>query len=273
MPAYILESVLEAVPRASRLRPGGRSWLGLAGQRALAVGFVGAAVVIAVVGAPLVINAPRSTSPAVVGGSPISTPTPASTPIVDASPSLAPTQGKMWNPASDYRRFPNQQNPSPDSHGNADVWSYGYSAGRGHDPSLYELFSDYERDPNRWYKPGFEHLTIGTPDVGIQTHPWRTGPDIRSIVLGWRSPVAGNVSLTGLVRLNDGNCTALGSGIEFSIDQGAGTLYSALLPSGGIQTFELTVTVSPRDSLYFIVDPGADSSCDSTLLWLVIRAA
>ena len=70
--------------------------------------------------------------------------------------------------------------------------------------------------------------------------------------------------------MGDFTCTSLGSGIIWSIGQGSTTLVSSVLPSGGSMSFSVSATVQAGDTLYFVVDPGFDSLCDSTDLSLLI---
>ena len=68
----------------------------------------------------------------------------------------------------------------------------------------------------------------------------------------------------------DPACTQVGSGINFSVDQEAQSLPTVQIPTGGGDNFELSATVGQGESIYFIVDPGLDSSCDSLLIILEI---
>ena len=189
--------------------------------------------------------------------------------------------GAAWDPVADFRLFPNQTNPSPDSLGNPGVWNYMFSDNLAHDPTHYHLLPHYSIiDANREeWDSGDPSSPFRTPLVGhlaqgrlIVLHPFG-GQQIsfgHFAILAWRSPVAGTIDVNGNVFLGDFSCTNLGSGINWSIDNGSSSLLTSSLPSGGSLNFSLSTTVRVGDTLYFIVDPGFDSLCDSTDLSLLI---
>lgn len=65
----------------------------------------------------------------------------------------------------------------------------------------------------------------------------------------------------------DGSC---GDGIIFSIEHGTRVVEAFALPRGS-RTFEHDVgTLQAGEVLYFIVDPGANSQCDTTRFNVII---
>jgi uncharacterized membrane protein len=85
------------------------------------------------------------------------------------------------------------------------------------------------------------------------------------VVVGWRSPIDGSISISGAFTDMNGTC---GDGVAWFIDHGTTTLANDSIPNGGTrQNFQLSdVSVSEGDFLYFIVDPNGDHVCDSTAL-------
>ena len=188
----------------------------------------------------------------------------------------------VWNPGVDWRNAPDQANPSPDIHGNPDVWSYLASESLVHDPSSYSLLPSFSDLGGRqqWDAPGYVNLLVGhatgTQAMVMHSYGGRiVGPTYgRSATLGWRSPIDGEIRISGSVRLPDLSvCNVPVMGSIWSIDKGATTLASAVLPPGGGTAFDLTTTVSKDEKLYFVHDPGYDSHCDMLLVTLQIEKA
>jgi hypothetical protein len=183
---------------------------------------------------------------------------------------------RSWNADADFLLAPNNRNPSPDAWGDT-TWSYLYSDSFAHDPATYDLFSKFEiTDANRqsWVLPGFVNLVVATavsPQM-LVLHPWggRVQGYGRNAVLGWRSPIDGRVTVTGTIQLPSLNECAVGSGTLWSIDKGATVLQSGALPAAGSASFNVTVDVSPGESIYFVWDAGWDGNCDSGLLDLTV---
>jgi hypothetical protein len=183
---------------------------------------------------------------------------------------------RSWNADTDFLLAPNNRNPSPDAWGET-TWSYLYSDSFAHDPTTYHQFSKYEiTDANRqsWVLPGFVNLVVATavsPQM-LVLHPWggRVQGYGRNAVLGWRSPIDGRVTVTGTIQLPSLNECAVGSGALWSIDKGATVLQSGALPAAGSASFDVTVDVSPGESISFVWDAGWDGNCDSGLLDLTV---
>ena len=89
-------------------------------------------------------------------------------------------------------------------------------------------------------------------------------------IVAWKSPVNGNVTVTGSFRDVDPAC---GDGVLWSIDKGSKTLQSGDLANGGAASFSLVTAVKKDQIVYFTVDPKAEYSCDSTKLELIIGRA
>ena len=98
-----------------------------------------------------------------------------------------------------------------------------------------------------------------------------------AVVVGWKSPISGQVRISGLVRDMDAHC---GNGVLWSIDLGTRTLASGSLGNGEAQVFAQgqgggglgSVSVSKGELLYFVVDPNGDVGCDSTELEIRIES-
>jgi hypothetical protein len=184
----------------------------------------------------------------------------------------------VWDPAADFRPSPGQVNPNPDSYGSDGVWSYLASADLDHDPDRYSPLSHYsiiDSGRQQWDSPEFVNLLVAhlSGERRLLLHAFGGhGSGVRSAILGWRSPVSGQVTVQGTVELSDTSCAAMNGGIVFWIDQGAHTLERFVIAAGGRQHLSLETTVEANEFLYFVTDPGLDSNCDTTLLALSIQA-
>ncbi len=203
-----------------------------------------------------------------------------------------------WDLAADFRDTPNQANPNPDRCGNSSVWYFLQSGTLTHDPATYSLLPEFV--PDSFFipgLPGWQGTLISTsvndklpsvrlnatgalqtpygmawPPGVINVHP---GPTLL-VIVGWRSPTSGPVSISGGVSSLRAGC---GDGILWSVDRGSTTLASGSIVSGGQQDFATgvngaalaQVSVQQGDFLYFIVDPKATHYCDST--GLVVKIA
>ena len=139
-----------------------------------------------------------------------------------ATPSSALAATQTWDLAGDFARFPRQANPSPDRYGNPGVWHYLRSAAFGRDSATYRPLGDYGDKENACATPACGSrdtasgwLTANGPyktpfvlrratDGQIVVHPDRAGDWSASgdadVVVGWRSPISGTVSIAGGVR-------------------------------------------------------------------------
>ncbi len=99
-------------------------------------------------------------------------------------------------------------------------------------------------------------------------HPGPTS----AVIVRWTSPVTGTVKVRGRFSDIDSAC---GNGVKWFLDKGNTILLNGSLVntgSGDGITFAQTTTVLTGDSLYFIVNRGANNDyvCDSTELDVLI---
>ncbi len=240
IPREVLENTLETVARTSQegRRASVRSWL------ARPVGMLAAAalLILVVFAGGLTIDRIGSLLP---------------TPTASGGPN------QVWDPAVDFGRWSNHVNPSPDSYGNKGVWSY-LSSPVAHLPVVYSPLPAYE--DGQWKEPSRVSAYLG--QGGILMTPWKGPDNERFAVLGWTSPIAGEVAIRGTFALVQDDCT--GSGIDFYVDREPDTLLEKTITTGARDAFDLSTTVGVGDSLYFIIGAGVTSSCDFTLLRLTI---
>jgi len=253
MPHEALESALEAVARTAQVGKGSR-WPAWTQRRAFSR--VATAVVVL-----LVVTAGWLTLGALA-------------PFIDgtgSSPSGSP-QTYRWDPVADFRRAPYQLNPSPDSYGNEGVWSYRRSTKSAHDPLDYFLLPVFTSDA--WQDRDYVNLFIGVgaADGALYIHPWSDGTVRKHAILGWTSPITGEVSVSGAVVRVQSDCEVPSANVIFTIDRGAETLHTVAVDVGGSATFDLTATVSAGETLYFVFDADSDARCDLTALRLVIES-
>lgn len=194
---------------------------------------------------------------------------------------LLAARGKIWHLADDFLFSPDQENPNPDSHGNADVWWFQYNPnGLERDPASFVTFPHFTIfDDDR------EHWDNGatTPLVGIHKnlntmllHPGSN----QLVVTGWQSPVSGRVNIRGGFR-HVGGPGENSNGVRWFVDHDNGTntvpLDSGVLEIGESADFgfEFTADVEVGDFLYFSVDPRPNggtrvSNFDTTQMNLTI---
>jgi len=186
---------------------------------------------------------------------------------VAPAPSASSVPLQAWAQPDDFHAAPGL-NPGPDAYGNTDVWSY-LSGTSAHAPSTYELLPTFSS--NQWTDPGFVNLDI-YEDRGLVLHPYVGAEQTRYIILGWTSPISGRVTITGSADMLQRTCPQPPNGIVLTIDQGFHTLATEEVPAASTIPFEVTATVAAGDSIYFLVDPAGNSSCDSTALRLTITS-
>jgi hypothetical protein len=188
---------------------------------------------------------------------------------------LTETTGTLtWDPWVDFLLAPNQANPSPDRYGNAGVWSYLAGPSLDHDPDTYVPMPNYRVDSDTYEKWTYPHdmyhliAHVRSPDE-IQMH---TGEGWLS-VLAWRSPMKGHVMVEGSVRLRGDGCEEVATGIIFSVDQGSRILHRVVMNEPGQAMLSMPADVRVGESLYFILDPGQDTNCDTTVVSLLITGS
>lgn len=245
MPQEVLENTLKSVARTTQADRGtGASWVRSGSLGALAAAAV---LVLAVVAGVLVRDR--------IGSGP------------DESASAEP--GQAWAQPSDFEAAP-AANPGPDGPGHPDVWSY-FSSPTTHAPDTYELLPTYMS--NEWTDRRFINLHVNL-DRGLVLHPFASETEgVRYIILGWKSPIAGEVTISGSADLLQRTCPQAADGVVLSIDHGSQTVATREIAAGGTATYELTVTIQLGDSIFFVVDPTVNSNCDSTALNFTISTA
>jgi mono/diheme cytochrome c family protein len=112
--------------------------------------------------------------------------------------------------------------------------------------------------------------TFHLPPKSISVHP---GPK-SGVVIGWRSPINGTVSVRGSVIDADPTC---GDGVAWAVDLhslvGRVEIAHGDIPNGGRQNLGdnlNSVSVNIGDMLEFVVLPKGDYTCDTTTLDLTI---
>jgi len=209
----------------------------------------------------------------------------------------------IWNLESDFQVFPNQENPNRDSCGNSNVWYFMHSSSLNRDPQTYSLLPNFK--PDRFSIWGLQMwagtipdevppITEMLPHIGINTtgstqypvggvtwlpntihvHPHFT----ELIIVGWRSPYTGSVSITGSVVDEYGNG---GDGILWYIVKDSTNLASGSYSDGGTQNFQdgtggnslANISVVQGEFIYFIIHPKGNYLYDSTRLNIRITSA
>ena len=197
--------------------------------------------------------------------------------------------GLSWDLVRDFGANPSS-NPAQDSYGDPSVWNFMQSASVAHDGN-YSLLPHYSSafagvsGLSAWYGDVTSNTCSGfvLPEIGMNTTSSSQNPPCtptvpagtvflhpanpQMVIVGWKSPTSGAVTITGGVADDDSTC---GDGIRWYVDQGTTTIASGAIPNGGSARFPsaLQTTVQAGVFLYFIVDPGAsgDISCDTTRL-------
>lgn len=254
MPAELLNDVLLELPRSSR-----RSWppasfpwrrfrpvlgVGLAAAVIVAVGVAGNAIPLLQAWLP-------------PGGS--ATPPPSA---------LA----RVWDPAADFQVGSHASNPSGDAYGNPGVWAYLYGPGTAREPAGYTPMPSFDAGLDQWWVPGFDTLKIyrNGDGTGLELHPFRTDNEgIRTAILRWTSPVDGQMQVRAQFILRQ-VCQVAAGGTTVSVDDAASRLWTADIPAQQAGSFETTIAVRRGSTLFFVVEPGSDSNCDTTTLVLRI---
>lgn len=192
-------------------------------------------------------------------------------PVRAAGPLTGEVGTFSWDPWADFLTAPNQANPSPDRYGNPGVWHYLAGPSLDHDPTGYIPMPNYVVDSptyEKWTYPHDQYHLIAhvrSPDE-LQMH---TGEGWLS-VLGWRSPMTGAVTVEGTVRLRGDGCEEVATGIIFSVDLESHILYRVVMNEPGQAALSVPAEVEMGESLYFVLDPGQDTNCDTTVVSLLI---
>jgi hypothetical protein len=225
--------------------------------------------------------------------------------------SVAPVdsaQPLVWDLAGDFRPSPNAQNPSPDAYGNPNVWHYMTNAAATFDrDGNYTLLTTFKTgELGMWpvNTPFFQEWKIfgDTPWVGKNTSestldlffqiPVPAGAALlhpnydRNVVIGWRSPIEGEVSVEGKIESINfcGGSTEEG-GVTWNIDKNSGPSNPGSIASGAIDALSYQdflsgeggdslrrVSVKVGDMIYLVVGPRSNYACDWTLVDLSIKS-
>jgi hypothetical protein len=194
----------------------------------------------------------------------------------------------QWSVAHDFLASPNEANPSPDSLGNSDVWSYEETpvADVG-TPADYTLLPDFGVNQscgilNTWSDPSdFPELNF---NAGTSTGTCYTGTypaqsmDISPAnsadgIVAWTSPVTGTISVAGSFISLDHTS---GSGTTWAVYDGSVLLTSGTNDVGGSGNFDPPAfSLTKGDTLYFLLGPPSDNdaSYDTTEVSLTITEA
>ncbi|HJT64699.1 MAG TPA: hypothetical protein VJ839_08020 [Candidatus Limnocylindria bacterium] len=258
MPPHVLESSLEAVSRTTQV--GGRPRFGIRlNQRLLMLAATAAVLVLVVLGGPTIL----------VNLAGLFGPQPG------AGPTSTPTHVLLWDPAADFLEPPNQQNPSPDRYGNERVWGYMRSWDGQYEADRFFALPNFDVALLQWYERDLVNLHVSRGPTGndISLHGWSDGnrSNNRAAILAWRSPISGSVTVSGTVEAED-DCPDPADGVFFSVARDAETLEAFHLALGQGRSFRFQTTIEVGQQLYFINDPGADSSCDTAVLLVAITS-
>lgn len=226
------------------------------------------------------VASPTVASPTVASPTPVS-PAPIETPL-----SIVETACSEWNLASDFQVYPGQKNPNDDSCGNQNVWYFMGSIDRERVPRNYHLLRSFDEAVYgtvgmfRWHD--IDAQWSGVYFNAVESNRvWPTRivgvhPDSsRLIIIGWRSPIQGEIKFSGAATDADSGC---GDGINWYVSQNDNEIAAGGFENGGAQDFEnglggdslSTISVNVGDYIYLAVDPKRDPHCDSTLVYITI---
>jgi hypothetical protein len=209
---------------------------------------------------------------------------------------LDPLPCTDWSLASDFRLWPDQENPNRDSCGNLGVWHFMSSDLSRQTYTLLPTFYPHvcgvvgivrwvgtwlENPPDNFLPTvaingtGEDHQDCGWgnwPANAVNMHP----SPVEDAVVGWRSPVDGHVEVSGSVADFDNGGW---NGILWYIDKNTQNLAWGDIPEGGTQDFRdgaggdllADIPVSQNDMLYFAIDPNGDYTYDSTRVNIYIH--
>lgn len=221
------------------------------------------------------------------------TPTPTST----STPTLTPESCTVWELAADFEVAPDAENPNDDACGRTGVWHYLEGAEGERNPLAYSPLEEFIENTfdipglQQWQATSGGSSTNSVPAIGINSADtahtflgvnWpsqriRVHPSTTELVIvGWRSPVNGEVAITGGADDMDDSA---GNGINWFIDKGSQNLASGSFENGGTQIFQqgdgganlASVHVTEGEFIYFVVDPRGDYTFDSTQLDISIE--
>jgi hypothetical protein len=118
----------------------------------------------------------------------------------------------------------------------------------------------------------FLGVYIPTQNFSVQTkgltfvHPSPTKP----VIVKWAGNTTGTVRV--LTRFSDID-PGCGDGVKWVVYKNTTVLGTGIIANGNNGAiFDTAVSVLPTDSLYFVVEPNANSQCDATALDVLITA-
>jgi hypothetical protein len=190
--------------------------------------------------------------------------------------SAAPASGAplTWSLGDDFRVSPNQANPSPDGHGNDDVWHYMQTNGPVDQVGSYSLLPTFDvidglgawRDSHGDTNGNFPILPFVASDgcgAAARTHPAAAHDGVAR----WQSPVEGTVRVLG--RVSDADPGG-GDGVAWYILDTTGAVLDSGAVKDGSETFDLSVPVSVGDSVHAVVAKNGETFEDSTDLTFIV---
>jgi hypothetical protein len=195
-----------------------------------------------------------------------------------------------WNVAADFQVFPHQENPNRDSCSHNEVWYFMGSSSLDHNPSTYYLLPEFSVDKSgvvgliEWRDPSglpwFAFNATGATQRGGGEWPVKMAaahPNPSNMsVLGWRSPIQGQIRITGMVSDLDPGC---GNGIKWFLEKGQTSLAAGYFINAGRQDLKdglgseslASVAVNEGDFIYLLIDANGDNICDATFVDFTIE--
>jgi hypothetical protein len=194
----------------------------------------------------------------------------------------------QWSVAHDFATSP-QANPSPDSLGNAGVWSYLQVPWTTEEPppapSADTLLPGHGANscgefawtgasglPSVAFNASAATATCGTAAGPMHSVVMEPSAGDYAIV-AWKSPVTGTIAIAGSFESMDASG---GDGSNWYVQNGSTTIASGANVVGGSGAFDpAPLAVTQGQTLYFILGPSSsgDATADSTELSLTITAA
>jgi len=187
-------------------------------------------------------------------------------------------EGLAWDALTGFRARPNEENPSRDQHGNADIWTYMWSPTLDRNPDSYLVFPRYRHnevdqafwDNGTWPGPSVPYVGIG---YGVLDREFlMLHPTVHHFaIVRWKSPISGHVSFSGWFYPHQDAGDGIRWYVEHKHESTVTTLAEGTLNSGDPEyakraTFGLSsLEVSEGDFIYFVVDARATHAYDNTL--------
>lgn len=204
---------------------------------------------------------------------------------LDAAPAYS------WDLARELASRGKSTNPLPGG-----TWALMYdAAGTTHNPANYALLpfqsSTYYTWPyafSNWTIENSTNILAGVAEEDFTNPeslsadfamfgPVRQGDVIlhpaanKAVVVRWRSPINGKVTVSGKISDLHGRC---GNGVQWFLDKNAFVLMNGRIINGnnGMSFVQQNIPVNVGTSLYFIVDSIGEQDCDTTNLDLLVTS-